>query len=108
MANIGPSIVNMVLAGFNFTTSLSLAKPLDYIPKSSHQGLLPYLATSLCLTKTPRSSNQNSLFDYNWLTCPTHASTDFPFVPLKTAPAEPPLLSLPQPEAAPCLSLPGK
>jgi hypothetical protein len=86
MANIGPSIVNMVLAGFNFTTSLSLAKPLDYIPKSSHQGLLPYLATSLCLTKTPRSSYQNTkvIIWLYWLTCiiRTYQLTiDFPFSP---------------------------
>jgi hypothetical protein len=34
MANIGPSTVNIVLAGLISPTSLSLAKPLDYIPKS--------------------------------------------------------------------------
>jgi hypothetical protein len=54
----------MAPAGLALSPSLSFTKPLGYIPKDSHQGPFPYLAISLCLTKTPRSSNQNSLFSY--------------------------------------------
>ena len=58
----GQSMASMVPADLALSSSLS--KLLDYIPKASHQDLFPYLTTSLCPTKTPRSNYQNSLFGY--------------------------------------------
>jgi hypothetical protein len=55
----GPSMANTMLAGLALLSFLFFAKPLDYILKASPQGLFPYLATSLCLNKVPRSSYQN-------------------------------------------------
>lgn len=49
---MGQSIVNMALAGLALSRSFSLANPLGDIPKASRQGLLPYLATFLCLTNS--------------------------------------------------------
>lgn len=45
-----PSIANMDLTGLTFLPSLSIAKPLYYILKARHQGLVLYLAKFLCLT----------------------------------------------------------
>lgn len=56
----GPSIANMAPSCLAFPSSLGLVTPLDCIHKASHKGLFPYLTTSLCLTKTPRSSYQNT------------------------------------------------
>ena len=41
----GPNILNMLKADFALSSSLSLAKLLDYIPKTSTQGLFLYLTT---------------------------------------------------------------
>ena len=56
----GLGMTNMALSCLALLPSLSFDKLLDYIPKSSPQGLLPYLATSLCPTKTPSSNYQNA------------------------------------------------
>lgn len=43
---MGPGMATMFLDVFSLLPySLCLGKPLDYIPKATHQGLVPYLAT---------------------------------------------------------------
>jgi hypothetical protein len=74
MAITGLSMANMAPEGLALSSSLSLAKPLDYMPTANHQGLFSYLVTLLCLThsksdhqgppfNTLRYNNQNSFFD---------------------------------------------
>lgn len=46
-----------VTGGLSHPTSLSSSRLLDYLPKRIHQDLFSHFVTSLCLTKTPRSSN---------------------------------------------------
>lgn len=43
---MGPGMATMFLDVFSLLPySLCLGKPLDYIPKATHQGLVPYLDT---------------------------------------------------------------
>lgn len=71
----GPSITNITPTGLSYPP-FPLPKLLDYIPKANPQALLLYLASSLCLTKTLRSSYQNTkvrqskfILWLHWLTC---------------------------------------
>lgn len=59
-----PKYDNDGTGGLSHPTSLSSTKLLDYLPKGIHQDLFSHLVTSLCVTKTPRSSNQKSSFGY--------------------------------------------
>lgn len=56
----GLGMANVELSCLALLPSLSFDKLLGYIPKSSPQDLFPYLATFLCLTKTPGSNYQNA------------------------------------------------
>lgn len=50
--------------GLSHPASFSSIKLVDYLTKRIHQDLFSHLVTSLCLTKTPRSSTQNLSFGY--------------------------------------------
>jgi hypothetical protein len=68
-------MANVELAGFALSPSPSLVKLLDYIPKASHQGLAPNLATSLCLR------NRISFVPRTWCLGVFRAHSEVPSLP---------------------------
>lgn len=67
----------MVSTGLAHPAFPFLANPLEYIPKASPQGLLPYLATDSCLTKKKKQRPVIKTHLIIWMVGAIRASNSF-------------------------------